>query len=438
MQIDDLVRLYQSKSDGELLQLAGQADQLTPEAHSQLSAELFRGRIPFPSKTSVDENLSEKGDAGRIWLSRESIDDLTRLYQSKSDDELMQLAAQSEQLTPEAHTQLSAKLFRRRIPFPSKTSTDGDRVGLVEAQPTIGKHWSVKHSSEFIAEVLRLYHRNLWTFIKFVAPAVLVGSFAVILGRKINLQIVDGVFRRGASQYRIELVEMQLVHLAALFTSWIVFSIAFAATCSAVHQLEAGSPVSPKDCLLDVFARLGRLLGVCTFLGFLCMFIFAVTAVGVGALVWRTPVRHLHLSSSYFVVSLMVSWVLLVLLSRFALAVPAVVLDGYKVGQSLFRSDELTEGRWPILAALVCKSYIGGYIAGLAPYWAARWIPESVPLPSWFSWCLYAASAAAVTLVEPPMFIGFALLYLKQSAVLPSKTPKSVGASIGMSSVETF
>jgi hypothetical protein len=82
----------------------------------------------------------------------------------------------------------------------------------------------------------------------------------------------------------------------------------------------------------------------------------------------------------------------------------------------VFRSDELTEGKWLTLAALLGKSIIGGYIAGMWPFWLASWIRASTPLPAWFPWALTGASFAGVTVVEPTMFIGFALLYLRTSA----------------------
>jgi hypothetical protein len=83
----------------------------------------------------------------------------------------------------------------------------------------------------------------------------------------------------------------------------------------------------------------------------------------------------------------------------------------------MFRSDELTKGKWSILAILLIKSVVGGYIAAFLPFWLARLLLSSVPLPPGFSWLLTAASVAAVTVVEPIMFIGFALLYVKTTAV---------------------
>jgi hypothetical protein len=49
-------------------------------------------------------------------------------------------------------------------------------------------------------------------------------------------------------------------------------------------------------------------------------------------------------------------------------------LDNYRVSQALFRSDELTQGKWLTLAILLAKSLIGGYIAGMFPFWLAGWI----------------------------------------------------------------
>jgi hypothetical protein len=163
----------------------------------------------------------------------------------------------------------------------------------------------------------------------------------------------------------------------------------------------------------------------------LCLFGYILSGLALSA-VWLTPVRHLNLNSfMVWVLSLATSWAAMVVLSRFALAVPAVVLDGYKVGKSMFRSDELTQGKWLVLAALVFKSYIGGYIAGAAPFWLAAQIPNTVALPPWFSWALTAASMAAVIVVEPPMFIGFALLYLRQSAILPAKAEAQLAPQPG-------
>jgi len=59
----------------------------------------------------------------------------------------------------------------------------------------------------------------------------------------------------------------------------------------------------------------------------------------------------------------------------------------------------------------------------MCPFWLASLIRFTAPLPSWFPWILTIASIIGVTVAEPPMFVGFALLYLKMSALnsAPSK-----------------
>src|SRR5436853_229226 len=130
--------------------------------------------------------------------------------------------------------------------------------------------------------------------------------------------------------------------------------------------------------------------------------------------------RRLHLSLfTMEVVSYGSIGLALLMLSRFGLAIPALVLDNYRVGQAMFRSDELTEGKWLTLAVLLSKSLIGGYVAGMLPFWLASWIQTSIVLPAWFRWVLTAASIAGVTVVEPTMFIGLVLPSLRMSP-LPS------------------
>lgn len=79
---------------------------------------------------------------------------------------------------------------------------------------------------------------------------------------------------------------------------------------------------------------------------------------------------------------------------------------------------------------LLLKSLVGGYIAGMLPFWLARWIPADVNLPSWFQWVLAGVSVAAVSVVEPILFIGFTMLYLKTTDVRAVAEPKPVAVTI--------
>jgi hypothetical protein len=168
---------------------------------------------------------------------------------------------------------------------------------------------------------------------------------------------------------------------------------------------ERQAPIVPFDVLL-LFAVFLICVGIVEF--------------GSQAMLWRIAGPHLS-SFAISIVSFTAFGLGSLLCSRLSLSVPALILDDFKVGQAIFRSGELTRGKWSILAVLLFKSVVGGYIAGMLPFWLARFIPANVQVPSWFGWLLTAASVALVTVVEPVMFIGFALLYLKTSTT-PSTT----------------
>ena len=72
MQREDLVKLYQTKRDDELFQLAADAAGLTPEAYSVLKSEFARRRIdasdpsmPPPSlRRQTDQRVVEQPKVG--------------------------------------------------------------------------------------------------------------------------------------------------------------------------------------------------------------------------------------------------------------------------------------------------------------------------------------------------------------------------------------
>src|ERR1700722_3563597 len=107
--------------------------------------------------------------------------DLAKSYQAKTDEELVLLATNLEQLTPEARSVLTGELTRRRIDVTEyleaytaeerpneKERTRG--FSLLAYPPGVGK---------FVEEVLRVYHRRFWFFIKVIAPAVVLTTVSV-------------------------------------------------------------------------------------------------------------------------------------------------------------------------------------------------------------------------------------------------------------------
>ncbi|MGB6675888.1 MAG: hypothetical protein WBE44_04310 [Terriglobales bacterium] len=66
MEIDELAREYQRKTDEELLQLARNKVQLTPEASSALDAELGQRRIGTAEELKTSRNDEEPSQGGQL------------------------------------------------------------------------------------------------------------------------------------------------------------------------------------------------------------------------------------------------------------------------------------------------------------------------------------------------------------------------------------
>ncbi len=355
------------------------------------------------------------------------VERLAKIYEAKTDEELLELAGQATDLTPEAYTALRSEMARRRIDVlplvveVMKQSTIPQSKGaLLRAEMT--------GVAEFVAEAIAVYHRQFWLFVRLVAPAVAIGWFTVVMGRNESREIARHI-PRGINAFTY--VEMALANLAGLFGSWTVFSFSFAGICVAVQKLATGFVPSIGECFIPVRSRLGPLLRLSSLLFVFLLIAEAAALVflGFGILwvLWRLP---FHVSKLMFSLIYFACFGLgLLVLSRFSLAIPALILDNCTVGKSIFRSDEYTERKWLILAALLVKSVIGGYIAAMLPFWMASSILGNILVPWWFNWVLTAASIAAASVVEPTMFIGFTLLYLHRSEV-PSISSAAVGATI--------
>jgi hypothetical protein len=346
------------------------------------------------------------------------IQDLARAYETKTDEELMQLAMESEQLTLEAHSALTTELARRRIGGAEhlKVQERGDQGGI-ERQGSLGQlpRPESRAVGEFIADVFRIYHGQLWLFVKLTGPAVVVGYLALTLGRNEGREIARHLPRGVATLgHQTELFEIRLANTAGYFVSWMASCFSFGAISSAVGQLTAGGLPSASECLAKVrersgpFVRLSLLLFVLLLVG-----MAAAGSLGTDVLWFLHPSHYFYGSLTIWNVLCVSFGLMLLVFSRFGLAVPALVLDDRSVSQAMFRSDELTEGKWLILAILLLKSLIGGYVAGMIPFWLTGWAWPYIQLP----WGVPAVgSIAAVTLVEPFMFVGFALLYVRMSA----------------------
>jgi hypothetical protein len=352
------------------------------------------------------------------------IQDFVKAYQVKSDEELIQLGLAAQQLTDEARIALQGELSRRAITIADNSKAfqrDGDWHGARHAsssqrlQKGDRQHEAV---ADFVTEALRTYHSHFWLFFKITAPTVVITTIAIITAHR-EVREIASLLPRGVELvgHQTEILEMGLINFSAWIVSWIAFSFMYGATCIAVEESAAGFTPSAWRSFLNVGERFGPFLSLCFLLWVLVLAAEAASVLLGTGVFWVLRQWGMHLTGFLItVVSYVLAGLALLVVSRFFLAVPAVILDDYSAGQALFRSHKLTEGKWLTLAVLLAKSLIGGYLAAMCPFWLASFVPVTVALPSWFRWILTVASIIGVTVVEPTMFVGFALLYLKVSA----------------------
>jgi hypothetical protein len=344
--------------------------------------------------------------------------EIANFYRTKSDDELVQLASRPEQLTVEALAALKGELTTRRIEIPSIVNL---REGESQNEHADSRTTSISPSlgaGALVADVVRLYRSQFSLFISLTAPAVLVSGAALLLVRWENEEIVrNAVNRSGHLPRSLEFVEMQVLVTGRYLLSWLALCYSFGAVSTATDQIARGCIPSALSCI----AWMRRsLIGF----SYLSLRLFVVFAVGIVSTTSGVTAAYFFLIRPKFavnpialqVVIISLACLFLLAFSRLGLAIPAFLLERCRVGQCLFRSDELTEGRWLALAALLAKWLVAGYVAVRAPFWLASLIPERIALPSWFAWVLTAMSVAGVTLVEPTLLIGLALLYVKLAA----------------------
>lgn len=325
-----------------------------------------------------------------------------------------------EQLTSDACVALQGELSRRRISVAEDSGESQKWRAVGPGKAATGRLLEAEWQGvgDFVTEVLRTYHSHFWLYFQITVPAVIISTIAIITARN-EVREISRHLPRGVEllAHRTEILEIGLINYSAWFVSWIAFSFVFGAICIALEESVAGFIPSAWSSFGHIRERLSPFLRVSLILLVLVVVTEGVS-IGLGTGVfWIFHRLQVHRSGFLvWAVSYVLVGLALLIASRFFLAVPAVVLDDLSVGRAILRSDELTQGKWLALAALLAKSLVGGYVAGMCPFWLASLVRVSVPLPSWFPWVLTIASIIGIALVEPTMFLGFALLYLKTSA----------------------
>src|SRR6478752_473586 len=115
MQIHDFIRIYEAKTDEELLQIAGDVAQLTPEAQDALQSELSRRGLHGCSGSMLIQADRRVDLPVVVHVPFMQTHDFLYVYESKTDEELLLIARDVDDLIPEARPALHSELSRRGL-----------------------------------------------------------------------------------------------------------------------------------------------------------------------------------------------------------------------------------------------------------------------------------------------------------------------------------
>jgi len=271
---------------------------------------------------------------------------------------------------------------------------------------------------ELLDRSFSLYRRHFWLFVGIMALPSLLGLAFGLLVALFNPQPASPESVAGAAN-PAEILGAMLWFLAAMLGMAIVYFITYAvalgATTVAVSQLYMGRPVSIRAAYAPLRGRVGRLALLLVLVSIrlfgIVLLMFAVigfaAAIGRGSPV-LTVLVVLAAGAGAFVL-----WIWVVL--RYAVAVPAAVLEDETATDAIRRSIELTRGSLLRVFALMAFAMVITY-AVLAVFQVPFVVAGTLAGPdsSTFFWMnLVGTITGSIggAFTAPLMIVAFAVLY---------------------------
>ena len=272
---------------------------------------------------------------------------------------------------------------------------------------------------ELLDRSFGLYRRHFWLFVGLMAiPTVftmLIGVSAQILPEVVKAQIAGNADPNPATMAVIfVLAAVGLVLL--MFAYWIAYMVTLGATTVAVSELYVGRTATIASAYAQVRAHIGRLLLLLLLVGLRLMGIFVGLMILVVVFSLLIAALNRSVGAVLSVLGILAVMLFCLLFSlRYALSVPALVLEHAKAGESIRRSITLVRGHYWRTAVLVIFAIITTYAAQMlfnGPFLVASFMagPES-PAALWLNVAGAITGAIGAAICGPLMIIALALLY---------------------------
>jgi len=277
---------------------------------------------------------------------------------------------------------------------------------------------------ELFDRAFSMYRRHLWVFAGIAAIPSVLALAATLMAQTAQMLVMRSTLNPGGAE---ALNAGSLVTIAGLYGGmmvlmlayWVVYMIALGATTFAVSELYFGRPVSIAQVYGQIRSRIGQLVLLMLLIGLrlfgLMLVAGVVVAMTFGAAASNNPGAAVLLGLLAVLTFGVIAVASTYLCLRYAVAVPALVIERLKASESIRRSIELTKGRLlRVFLLVVCALMVtyatmaifqGPFILGalMAGPGSTRWF--------WLNLTGGVVGTIGATFTTPILIIGLALIY---------------------------
>ena len=276
---------------------------------------------------------------------------------------------------------------------------------------------------ELLDRAFTLYRRNFWLFVGIMAiPSAFSVPFSVVFFSMRGPTVSSG--RPSPAIVAGTL----LVGLAFFLLFWIVYAVAIGAATYAVSETYLGQRATVRGSYGKVRGKFRRIFGVVTLAWLRAFGMMLVVVVGliilvmIEALLMRAftggrpgPAFGFIFAAFMFLSYLTAIGVWSLWSLRYAVAIPALLLESLGVRAAIRRSVKLTRGRrWQVLVAIVLCVIVGyvGVIVFQGPFFMTiLFSARAGPLPEWLTFTYAMSGAIGGAITGPLLMIVLVLCY---------------------------
>jgi len=276
---------------------------------------------------------------------------------------------------------------------------------------------------ELLDRAFTLYRRDFWLYVGIMAiPAALTVPFTVLIFSAQNAGAA------GATPSLANIGWLIFVGLTFLVLSGIVYPMAMGATTFAVSQSYLGQTATVRGAYGKVRGKVGR-IWTAVFVAWLRAFgmIFLI-ALGAGIILGVVSAivgvmargRSPQLIGGVVLVGAFLVYLVALVLGgvwalRYAVCIPALLLENLGSLESLRRSVQLTQNRrWQIFVAVLLAGIIGyvGVLVFQGPFFVTMMFAQRAGrVPPWITFSYAVSGAVGGAITGPVLIIVLVLLY---------------------------